>query len=164
MFPADGGCDCRYVRYRVMTSPLAVNCCHCRWCQRQTGASFALNALIEADCVKLVKGNIAEITVPSPGGYGQKITRCPDCQVALWSNYEVMFSGNGHLIRFVRVGTLDEPDLIPPDVHIYTSTKQPWVVLSPDIQSVDEYYDTEKTWSLESLERKDELLKSAGIQ
>lgn len=37
------------VRYRMRTAPLFVNCCHCLWCQRETGASFALNAMIEAE-------------------------------------------------------------------------------------------------------------------
>jgi len=160
----EGGCTCGHVRYKMTSEPLIVHCCHCRWCQRQTGTSYALNALIEADRVQLLKGTVAEIGIPSPGGYGQKISRCPDCQVALWSNYMVMFGGNGDLVRFVRVGTLDEPDLIAPDVHIYTSTKQPWVILPPDIQSADEYYDTETTWSNESLERRDVLLKSASCK
>jgi len=45
----DGGCDCRRVRYRLATRPLFVNCCHCRWCQRETGSAFAINAMIEAE-------------------------------------------------------------------------------------------------------------------
>ncbi len=36
---SDGGCTCRFVRYRMTTKPLFVHCCHCRWCQRETGAS-----------------------------------------------------------------------------------------------------------------------------
>ena len=48
-YPIEGGCDCRRVRYRMMTAPLFVHCCHCRWCQRESGAAFALNAMIEAD-------------------------------------------------------------------------------------------------------------------
>ena len=52
----DGGCTCRAVRYRLSSRPLFVHCCHCRWCQRETGASFALNAMIEADRVLLLQG------------------------------------------------------------------------------------------------------------
>ena len=50
-FPLSGGCTCRGVRYRMMSEPLFVHCCHCRWCQRETGTAFALNALIEAERV-----------------------------------------------------------------------------------------------------------------
>src|SRR4029434_9187529 len=135
--PADGGCDCRAVRYRMTTSPLFVHCCHCRWCQRETGASFALNAMIEADRVQLLQGDVELVLTPSNSGKGQKIARCPTCRIALWSNY----AGLGDAVRFMRVGTFDEPDRFPPDIHIFTSTKQPWVVLPPGMPAVKEYYD-----------------------
>ena len=128
----DGGCTCRFVRYRMTTRPLFVHCCHCRWCQRETGASFALNALIEADRVQVLQGEVEVINTPSNSGKGQKISRCPRCRIAVWSNYV----GAGDAIRFIRVGTLDEPDRLPPDIHIYTSSKQPWVFLPPDIPAV----------------------------
>jgi hypothetical protein len=64
-----------------------------------------------------------------------------------------MTGGIGELVRFIRVGTLDDPSKVPPDVHIYTSSKQPWVVLPPDALAVDEYYATKKVWRTESLER-----------
>ena len=53
-FTAEGGCTCRAVRYRLTSKPMFVHCCHCSWCQRETGASFALNAMIEADRVVLL--------------------------------------------------------------------------------------------------------------
>jgi len=43
----EGGCTCGKVRYRLNSDPMFVHCCHCRWCQRETGAAFALNALEE---------------------------------------------------------------------------------------------------------------------
>ena len=149
-FPYEGGCTCGAVRYRMTTKPMFVHCCHCRWCQRETGASFALNALIEADRVELLKGEIALVDTPSNSGKGQKIARCPQCHIAVWSNY----AGAGDAIRFVRVGTLDEPDRLPPDIHIFTSSKQPWVVLAPDTPAVAEYYKAKVYWSDESLERR----------
>src|SRR5262249_19018848 len=124
-WPVEGGCDCRHVRYRMTSAPLIVHCCHCRWCQRESGASFALNAMIESDRVQLLGQEPELIDTPSASGKGQKIARCPRCRVAVWSHY----AGGGPIFRFVRVGTLDNPDLLPPDVHIFTSSKQPWVVL-----------------------------------
>ncbi len=109
----DGGCTCRHVRYRMTSEPLIVNCCHCRWCQRETGTAFALNAVIEADRVQLLQGEVQVIDTPSNSGKGQKISRCPRCQVALWSSY-----GGAEFIRFLRVGTLDGPDALQPDAHI----------------------------------------------
>ena len=121
----DGGCTCRHVRYRMTSKPLFVHCCHCRWCQRETGAAFALNAMIEADRVELLAGEPEMVLTPSASGKGQKIWRCPKCRIAVWSNYP----GAGDAVRFVRVGTLDNPDAMPPDIHIFTMSKQPWVVL-----------------------------------
>ena len=149
-YPIEGGCTCRRVRYRMTTKPLFVNCCHCRWCQRETGTAFALNALIESDRVELIEGDPVTVDTPSNSGRGQKIVRCPTCHVALWSHY----AGAGDRLKFVRVGTLDEPDRLPPDVHIFTASKQPWVVLPPGTPAVPEYYDSSKLWPPDSLERR----------
>jgi hypothetical protein len=156
--PYDGGCTCRHVRYRMTSAPLFVHCCHCRWCQRETGASFALNALIESDRVVLLQGEVAVVDTPSQSGRGQKISRCPRCHVAVWSNY----AGGGDAVRFVRVGTLDEPDRLPPDIHIFTMSKQPWVVLPPGARAVTEYYKSTEEWPKESLERRAALFAAAG--
>jgi hypothetical protein len=145
----DGGCTCRAVRYRMTSHPLFVHCCHCRWCQRETGSAFALNAMIEADRVELLSGAPETILTPSNSGKGQKITRCPACRIALWSNY----AGAGDAVCFVRVGTLDEPDRLPPDIHIFTASKQRWVILPADKPAVPEYYDRRQHWPAESLER-----------
>ena len=153
-FPIEGGCDCRRVRYRMLTPPLFVNCCHCRWCQRETGSAFVINAMIEADRVDLLAGEPEMVLTPSESGKGQKIWRCPKCKIAVWSNY----AGGGDAFHFVRVGTLDEPDRLPPDIHIFTASKQPWVALSPGTPAVPEYYDRKAHWPKESLERRAALL------
>lgn len=153
----EGGCTCQAVRYRMTSPPLFVHCCHCRWCQRETGASFALNALIEAHRVLLLQGEPEPVQTPSESGKGQKISRCPQCSVAVWSNY----AGAGDKVRFVRVGTLDEPDRLPPDIHIFTASKQPWVVLDPRVPAVTAYYDLSKHWPEPSLERR-RILRAAS--
>ena len=153
-FPLDGGCTCRAVRYRMLSKPLFVHCCHCTWCQRETGSAFVLNAMIEADRVVLLSGDVDVVHTPSNSGKGQKITRCAQCLIALWSTY----AGAGDAIRFVRVGTLDEAYRVPPDIHIFTSTKQPWVILPPGTPAMSEYYDRNAYWPQESLQRREALL------
>ncbi len=106
--------------------------------------------MIEADRVILLKGPPEIVDTPSNSGKGQKIARCPDCRIAVWSNY----AGGGDAVRFIRVGTLDEPDLLPPDIHIFTASKQPWVVLPPGTPAVERYYDRNEIWLAESLERR----------
>ena len=145
----EGGCTCRHVRYRMTGKPMFVHCCHCTWCQRETGSAFALNAMIEADRVELTGGAPEMVDTPSASGKGQRIWRCPKCRVAVWSNY----SGAGDKVRFVRVGTLDEARRMPPDIHIFTSSKQPWVVLPSGTPAVAEYYNPKEMWPRESRER-----------
>ena len=153
----EGGCDCREVRYRMESAPLFVHCCHCRWCQRETGASFALNALIEADRVEHTAGEPEIVLTPSESGKGQKIARCPQCRIAIWSNY----GGGGDRFRFVRVGTLDAPDAFPTDIHIFTMSKQPWVVIPPGSLAVEEYYNSSEVWPKASLERRAAVMAKA---
>ncbi|RZL87878.1 MAG: aldehyde-activating protein [Variovorax sp.] len=154
-YPLTGGCTCRNVRFEMLTVPLYVHCCHCKWCQRESGAAFALNAMIESDRVRLLEGEVEVVDTPSNSGRGQKIARCPRCHVALWSNY----AGAGEAVRFVRVGTLDSPDALPPDIHIFTASKQRWVSLPADANVVSEYYKASEHWPAESLARRRALQK-----
>jgi len=155
-----GGCTCGEVRYKVSAKPLIVHACHCRWCQRQTGGPHVINALYEAELIALTDGRVENINTPSPSGNGQVIARCPSCRIAVWSNY--YFGGLKERVRFLRVGTLDNPDAMPPDVHIFTSTKMPWYIIPPGDQAVGEFYDLPKTWSPESQTRLQALRDATG--
>jgi hypothetical protein len=110
--------------------------------------------MIEADRVTQLAGEPDLVLTPSESGAGQTIARCPVCKVAVWSNY----SGAGPHVRFVRVGTLDNPDLLPPDIHIFTASRQPWVVLPAATPAVPAYYDREAFWPPDSLARRQALL------
>jgi hypothetical protein len=143
----EGGCTCGGVRYRLEDKPLIVHCCHCTWCQRETGSAFVINAMIESSRVTLLSGAPELVPTPSASGRGQKIMRCPTCRVALWSHY------SQDAFAFVRVGTLDDPNAAPPDVHIFTGTKQDWVVLPDGARVFPEYYDVPSVWSEESRAR-----------
>ena len=136
MGPREGGCACGTVRFRLTDDPIVVHCCHCRSCQRESGSAFALNAVIEADNVELVSGAPERIDTPSDSGKGQAVFRCPVCKVALWSHY----AGVGAKADFIRVGALDDPDAFPPNVHIFTASRQPWVALPTDAEAFTAYY------------------------
>jgi len=145
--PREGGCACGEVRYRLASDPLFVHCCHCLNCQRQTGSAFVINLLIETDRIELKSGEPEPVAVPRSGSKKQTIWRCPTCQVAVYSQY------TSARVRFVRGGTLDDPSSVEPDVHIYTRSKLPWVVLPESTPAFRAYYDTEKLWPPASLER-----------
>jgi len=148
----EGGCACGQVRYRLRSGPLFVHCCHCKDCQRQTGSAFVLNALIETDRVEAT-GQTTLFKMPTDSGRPHDVARCPECGTAVWSHY-----GGLHVLRFVRVGTLDDPTALPPDVHIYTRSKQPWVALPPEVPAFEAYYNSKTLWPAESLERRRAIL------
>ena len=143
----EGGCSCGAIRYRLTSEPLFTHCCHCLNCQRQTGSAFVINLLIEADRVELLAGTPQAVDVPRDDGTSQQVFRCPTCQVAVFSNY------GRPAVRFVRGGTLDDPNGVSPDVHIYTRSKVDWVTLPESVPAFEDYYDSTTLWPAASLER-----------
>jgi len=130
-----------------------VHCCHCRDCQRQTGSAFVLNALIETDRVEVLSGEPIPFAMPTDSGLSHFIYRCSACGTAVWSEY-----GGRKALRFVRVGTLDDPAALPPDVHIYVRSKLPWVALPEGVPAFAAYYDSKKLWPAASLARRRAIL------
>ena len=153
----EGGCACGAVRYRLASEPMFVHCCHCPDCQRQTGSAFVLNALIETDRIAVLSGAPEPVQMPTDSGRPHEIFRCPKCQTAVWSDY-----GRRGVLRFVRVGTLDDPGALAPDVHIYTRSKLPWVRLPEGVPAFEVYYEMSKLWPAASLERRRAILGPTG--
>jgi len=151
----DGGCSCGAVRYRLTSRPMITHCCHCLDCQKQTGGAFAINALIETARIELA-GGLHKVEMPSPSGRGHDVYRCPQCAVAVWSDY-----GRRPYLRFVRVATLDQPHVIEPDVHIFTKSKVPWVRLPEGARAFEVFYDMAKEWSPEAQARRKAASESA---
>lgn len=149
----EGQCACGGIRYRLKTGPMFVHCCHCRDCQRQGGGAFAINALIETDRIEMLCGEPAPIRMPTDSGRPHDIYRCTDCGTAMWSDY-----GGRPAMRFVRVATLDDPEALPPDVHIFARSKLSWVRLAPEAQVFDVYYDMATLWPADSLVRRRAIL------
>ena len=145
----EGGCTCGAVRYRMNRRPMIVHCCHCRWCQRESGSAFALNGMIEASELIRLYGDVEIVHIASNSGSGQAVSRCPECRIALWSNYAAAKGA----VHFVKIGTLDNPDEFPPDIHIFTASKQPWVKLEGGAPVVAEYYQAADIWSGENMAR-----------
>ena len=148
----EGRCACGEVRYRLSGAPMFVHCCHCLDCQRQTGSAFLLKAIYERDRVELLSGAPEPAPVPTDSGRPHDVYRCPTCRTAVWSDY------GRRGFRFVRVGTLEDPAALPPDVHIFTRSKLPWVTLPAEAPAFEIYYETEKLWPPDSLARRRTVL------
>jgi hypothetical protein len=134
--PLEGGCGCGAVRYRLTDEPILVNNCHCRLCQRQTGTGSAVNALIEADRIELVSGELSSHEFETGSGGVQTVKRCAKCGTPVWSHYPRL----GTIAAAVRAGTLDNPSAIKPDAAIYVVDKPHWATLPEGIPQFDEHY------------------------
>jgi hypothetical protein len=152
-----GRCGCGSVRYRLATAPMFVNCCHCVDCQRQTGSAFAVNAVIETDRIEVLSGEIEPVALPTYSGRPHDVYRCAVCKTGLWNDY-----GRRPALRFLRVGTLDDRAALPPDAHIFTRSKLPWVVLPDGVPAFEIYYDMRALWPAESLRRREAILGPRG--
>lgn len=153
----DGRCTCGDVSFRLLDEPIVTHACHCRWCQRETGSAFALNGVIETERLQLLSGAPEEVELPSASGKGQIVARCPRCRVALWSHY----AGSGRSLAYVRMGTLEDTSTVAPDVHIFTSTKQPWVVLPEGARVFPAFYRAREVLSEAALARRNAALGRA---
>lgn len=158
--PLKGHCTCKTITYEVLAPFLCTNCCHCTWCQRETGTAFVLNAIIETSNFRITSATKPlHIDTVSASGGGQMMARCPNCYVVLYSDY----GGDGTWTTFVRAGTLDDESKskVKPDVHIYTSTKMDWVDLSSEkergIPIMEKSYRRKQLWRKEANERFDAL-------
>jgi len=146
---AEGGCSCGAVRYTLQREPLIVHACHCTDCQRLTGSAYATNAWIEKAFVEQTAGELTHHARKGGSGAAHDLSFCPRCGTTVWSQY-TRVPGE---FCWVRVGTLDDPNRVAPDVHIYTRSKHRAVALPPGVPVFEAYYEREQVWSADSLAR-----------
>jgi hypothetical protein len=145
----EGGCVCGAARYKLSAPPLIVHACHCRDCQRLTGTAFVTNIWIEKRFVESNDAPLQSIIVTAGSGRPHEIFRCAKCGTALWSKYHAAPADT----VLLRAGTLDEPGLVTPDVHIFTRSKMPWLPLPAEARSFEAFYRLAEVWPAESQER-----------
>lgn len=145
----EGGCACGAVRYRLSAPPLIVNCCHCRDCQRLTGSAFVVNIWIERRCVETDHAALRSTRLAAGSGKPHEIFRCSACGTAIYSKYH---AAPGDTV-LLRAATLDHPESVAPDVHIFTRSKLPWVRLPDGVPSFETMYRLSEFWPAESRER-----------
>ncbi len=144
-----GRCACRAITYRLRAKPLIVHACHCRDCQRITGSAFVINLWIERKFLEAAGPAPQSFTLQGGSGRRHDVFFCGACRTYLWSVY----GGASDNFVFVRAGTLERPASVTPDVHIFTRSKLPWVVLPEGVPAFRSFYRLEQVWSAASLER-----------
>lgn len=149
--PLAGGCRCGQVRFRLETPPIITHCCHCHLCQKTSGAPFRVNLMIETERLSVRDGEPR----PFQGANSHKTFRCPACGLSVWSHHPHL----GEAIAFVGVGMLDEGERLAPEVHYFTRSKHPWVVLPPGVTAFEALGDPGKA---EARARIEAALAKAG--
>ncbi|KAF1842375.1 uncharacterized protein K460DRAFT_370343 [Cucurbitaria berberidis CBS 394.84] len=162
--PFNGHCACKTITYTLLAPPLITHCCHCTYCQRESGSAFGLNSVVEIYNFRITSSAKPTVTgvssLSSPSGDKHLIAHCPKCLTVLYAHY-----GANRSLMFVKVGSLDDEsrEMVRPDVHIFTSTKMEWVNLGTEeergVKVFEEYYPREEVWSQESLKRRERLLE-----
>jgi hypothetical protein len=136
------------VRYALGADPMVVHACHCRDCQRLTGSAFAVNLWIEESQVERLGAEPRVYATKGGSGRAHEVFSCPTCATQVWSRYH----GSGRTL-FVRGGTLEQPDSVTPDIHIFTRSKLPWVQLPTGARSFEGFYEIPKVWPPEAYAR-----------
>lgn len=146
---SEGGCACGAIRYRLTESPLIVHACHCRDCQRLTGSAFATNIWVERRFVETDHDRLRAARLTAGSGKPHDVFGCPECGTAIYSKYH---AAPGDTV-LLRAGTLDHPETVRPDVHIFTRSKLPWFEIPDGAPSFEAFYKLAEFWPETSRER-----------
>ena len=149
-----GGCICGQVKYQITDKPLFTQACHCKDCKVLTGSSYVVNSSILENTL-IIEGEVSSTELKAGSGASCKTYFCAKCGTYVYADYD---SAVGRLT--VRTKTLDNSEKFPPQVHIFTKDKDPWLNLSEGVICFQEMYDQKKTWPKESLNKYNEYLKA----
>ena len=127
-FPVEGGCQCGSVRYRLSAGPLAVYNCHCRDCQRTSGASNEMSMVIERKSFEHIAGEVVGYEKVADSGRHVLQFRCVQCGNKVWN--EPLASP---AIYVLKPGTLDDFSWARPIGNIWTDSRVPWAVIDENL-------------------------------
>jgi len=106
MTEQSGGCLCGQLRYDVISAPLWVTVCYCRFCQHATGSDHMVEPIFERDQFGFTQGEAAVFTLPSSGsGKDVHVHFCQACGTKLALTFARWPDRLG-----VYAGTFDDPE------------------------------------------------------
>ena len=146
-----GRCSCGEVIYSIFDIPIFTHACHCSLCQRYTASAFVVHSAIETNNFSLVSGKLIDTPGPSGSGSMHRVYRCNTCFDQIYSHYNFV-ENNGVLI--LKTTTLDNPNIFPPQAHIFLKNKLDWVKIDQDTPKFKGMYKREDVYSRESLKRR----------
>jgi len=125
-----GGCQCGAVRYEITGEPRRLLVCHCRDCQRQSGSAFGMTLVVGASEFRILEGELKTFSVQSDAGREKLGAFCPSCGTRIYHKLEWRPDA-----VTIKPGTLDDTSWLEPKMHIWTRSKQPWVVIPEGVET-----------------------------
>lgn len=113
----EGGCQCGAIRYRLSGEPIMTAICHCSMCRRANAAPAVAWAMYTQEQVRF--SGEPKTYASSPDA---RRGFCPHCgtQISFTADY---IPG----LVDLTIGSLDEPDALPPQFHYWHSRHLAWV-------------------------------------
>ncbi len=127
----EGGCLCGAVRYSIHGAPEWSSHCHCRSCQRATGAAFTTWIGLKKDNFEIIKGQ-PTVCKTSPGVEREF---CNQCGTSLTYVAEEDWPGQISILA----PTLDNPTIASPTAHVYVEHQIPWVKLDDGLPKSERF-------------------------
>ena len=124
----EGGCLCGKVHYSAEAEPIFVGVCHCKNCQKGSGAAFATVVALPKPALN-VTGELKTFTGHGDSGKETYRRFCADCGSPLIDEAEIMPD-----VAMIYTGTLDDASWVKPTVEIYCDSAQSWVKLEGEQQ------------------------------
>ena len=149
----NGTCSCGFVKYTICDAPLFTHACHCDDCKKSTGSAFVVHSMILENCFEVKEGELEGATLPTGSGAGYKPFFCKKCGTYIYCKYDM---APGRII--IRTSTLNDSENFPPQAHIFTRSKVPWITLDDKIPSFESMYDRNKLWPKASLDKLKSIL------
>lgn len=129
----NGSCLCGAIRYSISAPVTDLRACHCRNCQKQSGAQGTVNAVLPSSAFKLTAGKPKRFTAVADSGRTLHRYFCGDCGSGVYSQREA----NPEMV-VVRAGTFDAPEEMSARMkitaHIWTGSRRPWAHIDPACQ------------------------------
>lgn len=127
-----GGCQCGTIRYEITGAPIRTIACHCTDCQKQSGSAFGMTLVVNEADFQLTKGEPKIWTSQSDAGRAKLGAFCPDCGTRVYHKPEWRKG-----MISIKPGTLDDTRRLKPDMHLWTGSKQPWVVIPDGVEAYE---------------------------
>ncbi len=128
----EGGCLCGNVRYHSEAEPVMQVICHCKTCQKNSGAAYSLNVAVPEDSLVAQGGTLSTYEDHS-GASGKAFYRkfCSNCGSHVFSHGPAYGA-----VSFIKAGTLDDPSWVEPSTHIWCDEKMTCVEIPSDAAQV----------------------------